>query len=317
MRIHSAILGTFIFVASLLAFADTCKVVSVSAGHNTDRIRLVRFTDGRGIWIVGHNHGLRDIPFELMRILRLSQDQADNANFTRQLDNLAARATTATREAIVDLEALRALISANPEIGFMGFESTQETWEGNLPNYARLQIRFDETLLRRGLTATTAQSQLPLVAMGPLSYLKINNPETLGDREVRGFESANVIKETELAAATAEKALADLRKLAAGDKKFLGNISGTDTQLWSVYTKLGSSVSEDSLRDLMKKAPIPAAYREATMIWFNARLVEMAGYKARELAVVENTLATGKSGVVVMGKKHLDSIADAFAKACR
>lgn len=308
-------LGVLVFILSLAvnAHAAQCGLESADLGASSGRVRVISFPDGRTVYIVGHNHGDRDLPFELSRLLAGGPEGAQD--FAGRLAELRSSVRQAEEHSDQDLVAFRALLAAHPEIKIVGMEATDEVVRNNLRSYANLYADFMEAAQGRGVAADAGP--VVRVAVGPISYLQINEPGLFTGREIIGFESEEAIAAADQAEAEAERLYGLLKEQAAGDGEFLGNVAGTDFQLWMAYEKFDPE--RDSARYLhsIGEAAIPAQYRDLTLQWAAARLNEMAALKRRETAAARLISAAGGSAVIFIGAKHLDGITQEIEKSCR
>lgn len=311
------ILFSLIVLSSLFSHAQTsCRIENPRSGTGAERTRLVRFPDGRELYLIGHNHGDRAYPFELSKLLSRSESLTAR-DFLEQLDALAQGIVVAARQAPEDLSYLRSLLTSNPRLKFVGFESTDEVLRNNLIQYTAFHNDFFAKLSQRGIEPTERLKNMILVALGPACFVKINEPSLFIDRTARGFESERATERAERAEAEAEGAHEELKKIAGHDREFMGNISGTDFQLWmQVYPGYVPERDDPKVIGKIEKAAIPEAYRQATMNWIVARLAEMAAMKQREIDVAEGMLATGQSGVLIMGERHMNSVASILKAKC-
>jgi hypothetical protein len=304
----------FISVLAPALSAAPCEISKGGDPANAYRVRIVKFADGREVTIVGHNHGDRELPFQLYDLIKA--DDLANPEFSARLETLAARVEIASRQAAGDAEYFRDYLSRAKGRPFVGFESTEEIAHGNFENYALLRDGFKKALAKRGLAGGPAADGVIRVSLGPAFYLLLDQPQLAENLEVRGFESKEAIRAYDQASERAERALARLKELAFNDQKFLGGISGTDFQLWMLYDAFDPALDPPKILASIRLGEIPAAYRAATLDWMRARLDEMSTLKAREAAVADGMIGAGRSGILFMGEKHLEGVAAALARRC-
>jgi hypothetical protein len=295
-------------------WAAPCSISKGDDPANGYRVRIVKFADGREITIVGHNHGDRDLPFELYDLIKT--EKLPNHEFSARLEALAGKVQMASRQAAGDVAYFRDYLARANGKAFVGFESTEQIAHNNFANYALLRDGFNEALAKRALERGPAAASVIQVALGPAFYLLIEQPELAKNLEIRGFESEEAIRAYDEASAAVEQAMARLKELAGLDQKFMSGISGTDFQLWMLYDAFDPVNDPEKILATIRLEEIPEAYRQATLEWLRARLNEMSTLKDREAAVADGMIGAGRSGILFMGEKHLEGVAAALAERC-
>ncbi|NJL24482.1 MAG: hypothetical protein HC902_04485 [Calothrix sp. SM1_5_4] len=164
----------------------------------------MRFTNGHSIYVLGHIHGDRELPFILDRIVNENQAQMPDTDFLARMESLALSARPAAAHFAEDANRLRDFLTARPDVSFLAVEMTQSTWRNNLENYALLHDSFKEAFRARGLAPSDAVANLPRVAMGPIAYLKLYEPESVEGRDILGLESESATVASEKASADAD-----------------------------------------------------------------------------------------------------------------
>jgi hypothetical protein len=302
----------FLFALSGSLWAEPCAVV---IPFQSDRLEKIQFPDGRQIYMLGHIHGDRELPFKMAELVRSRAKNLTSAALNTEISELEERASWALAEENVDLGQLRDLLSKQSNLQFVGFETEDRFAVSNLENYRAMLKDFQAIVRERAPEALSAAANLERIVLGAAGTLRLNEPRLFANREIRGFESANRTAASEKATLASEKALDKLRALAKGDQEFMQNVNGTIMQLDELYGSY--SVAQDrALIQQMQNVRMPDRYRAATMEWFRLKLAEMAADKSREQDVVTNILAANASGILIMGSAHISGIMSELRKQC-
>ncbi|NJM10497.1 MAG: hypothetical protein HC883_06540 [Bdellovibrionaceae bacterium] len=300
-----------------LSLADATPICEVTASpQNPERLRTMTMPDGRRIFVLGHTHGDREIPFALDRLVNQATSGLSNTQFIEKLNALVSSAWAASAQADHDMRLITALLRENPDLSFLGFEATDKVTQNNLGEYALLKASFENTFAQRNLVPSKEQTNLLTVALGPVFSLKFGGAEEVAGLDLVGFESEASTKAADLASEEAETLKATLLLAGKDDPAFLKNVGGTDFLLWDLYDDYTPEIDDARLLAGIKRSDIPPAYRTATLLWIEARLKEMAALKRRERDVVAAMLTHGSSGLLLMGEKHLVSLSRELRRQC-
>lgn len=291
---------------------QTCEIL---ASAKNERLQSINLPDGRQIFMLGHNHGNRELPFEMQDLVHSRAQKLSDAAFHKEIEMLHERVSIAISEMKTDTVQLRELLAENQGIRFVGFETEDRYARTNLENYRLMLADFRRLMQSRDPISTALEMDLEQVILGAAGYLQDTESKLFNSREIRGFESANGTSASEKATLQADEALESLRKTAAGDSSFLGNLSGTEFQLSLLYDAYSTANDEEILKQV-RSAAIPPRHRDATIQWVKLKLAEMAADKMREHDVVENILAAKSSGILIMGAAHLGGIMDRLRAKC-
>ncbi|MBY0315163.1 MAG: hypothetical protein K2Q26_06575 [Bdellovibrionales bacterium] len=306
-----------VFSYSLAHGTQYCQIQIRDISPGDSRAHQIFFPDGREIIIVGHNHGDRSLPEELHQLTVIPLQELSNEFFLEKLSGLVETLHFAKQHLPADQSFLKRLLETQRKIQFIGFESTNAITQNNIHHYSLLHAGFIRNLKLRGLHLSPDLSDLLLVAVGPVASLRIREPELFNHRRILGFESEAATKAYALASDDVDAIRTRLNEASRGDKEFQRNIRGTDLQLWQQYDHYVPDRDETAYLASITSARIPAAYRELTLEWSRARLKEMRELKRREKDVVDNMIATEKSGVLFMGYKHLVSLSQILFQKCQ
>ena len=305
-----------VFSYSLSHGTSYCQVQVQDVSPGDSRARQIFFPDGREITIVGHTHGDRSLPEDLLKLTLIPTQELSNEVFLEKLSGLVETVHFAKKHLPADQIFLKRLLQTQRKIQFVGFESTNAITQNNMHHYSLLHAGFIENFSLRGLHLSPDHSDLLLVAIGPVASLRILEPNLFNDRRILGFESEAATKAYARASEDVDAIRKKLDEVSRGDRKFQGNIQGTDLQLWQEYDHYVPVRDEAAFLASIASAKIPPAYRELTLQWARARLKEMRELKRREQDVVDNMVATETSGVLFMGYKHLISVSQMLAQKC-
>lgn len=306
---------TFLVFLIALAGPVWAEICDVVAPPQSDRLEKIVLADGRQIYMLGYNHGDRELPFAMAELVKKRASKMSNQDLQAQIAQLAESVSTAVDEEKVDFEQLRGLLQGQPGLRFVGFETEDKYVHPNLENYQLMLNDFRAMVQARAPGEMTAEMDLERVVLGAAGALTLAEPDLFKDRELRGFESSNAGDASDKATRAADQALEQLKALAAGDTGFLSNVSGTKFQLEMMYSDY-SAAMDSAILQKIQAAQMPERYRAATLGWVRLKLAEMAADKQREHDVVENIIATNQSGVLVMGSEHLSGIMDRLQKRC-
>jgi hypothetical protein len=302
----------FLFALSGSLWAEPCAVV---IPERAERVEKIQFPDGRQIYMLGHTHGDRELPFKMAELVRGRAKKLTSAALNAEILELEDRASWALAEEKVDLGQLRDLLSKQSDLQFVGFETEDRFAVSNLENYRAMLEDFQAMVRARAPQALSAEANLEQIVLGAAGTLRLNEPQLLANRQIRGFESANGTAASVKATLASEKALDRLRTLGKGDQEFMKNVNGTIMELDEMYDSY-SSEQDSALVQQIQNATIPDMYRTATIEWFKLKLAEMAANKLREHDVVANILAANTSGILIMGSAHMYGIMSELRKQC-
>jgi hypothetical protein len=306
------IIFALVLVLTAPAWGKTCDV---AVPPHSDRLEKIEFPDGREIYMLGYIHGDRELPFKMAELVKTRAPQMTDQAIQSEIATLAGEAVFAADEEKVDVGQLEGLLKSHPELAFVGFETEDQFAIPNLENYQLMLTAFHSMVQKRGPASLPEEAVLERVVLGAAGTLRLSQPALMSSRQIRGFESANGTNASAAATVAAEEALDQVKALAKGDASFIRNINGTGMQLDEMYATYSPEMDAGFLQQ-MQNAPMPEAYRNATVTWLRLKLAEMAADKRREHDVVENLLAANSSGILIMGSAHMDGIMTELQKRC-
>jgi hypothetical protein len=287
----------------------------VTIPPQSDRLEKIQFPDGRQIYMLGHIHGDRELPFKMADLVKSRAKSLTNAALHSEISQLEEGASWALAEEKVDLGQLRDLLSQQSNLQFVGFEVQDRFAVANLDNYGAMLKDFQAMVSARVPEALSSEANLEHIVLGAAGTLRLTEPHLFINRQIRGFESANGSAASDKATLAAEEALDRLRALGKSDQEFMKNVNGTIMELDEMYS--GYSATQDAaLIQQIQSAEMPVAYRAVTIEWFKLKLAEMAADKLRERDVVANILAANASGILIMGSAHMNGIMTELRRQC-
>ncbi|MGZ6468716.1 MAG: hypothetical protein ACXWQJ_15560 [Bdellovibrionota bacterium] len=307
------VLLILLFSWSATLWAKPCDVVTPP---KSERLEKIQFADGRQIYMLGYIHGDRQLPFQMADLVKNRAKKLSDSQLHTEILKLVDQTTFALGEEKTDVKQLRELLTKQPELKFVGFETEDQFAVSNLENYQVMLKDFQKMVRVRDPGGLSDEQSLEHTVLGAAGTLRMTDPKLYESRQIRGFESANGTAASDKATIAADEALERLRALAKGENEFMKNINGTIMELDEMYGTY-STDQDATLIQKMQKAPMPDAYRVATMEWFKLKLAEMAADKLREHDVVANILAAKTSGILIMGSAHMDGIMSGLQKQCQ
>lgn len=296
------------FIPWHLAFA-ACVI---QQSEQSSRLQTLEYADGRRFYFLGHTHGSRQLPEALAKLVRA--DQGSEIAFAQAFRALPVN-PWALDQVSQDISLLRYFL-ADPKIDFVAMEGTPATVQNNLREYAHLRRGFQQAFEIRQVEPNESHVEVLRVALGPVAYLQSSEPELFSKKSILGFESEQAIAEESEAERGTAAARAILMQAVGGDTKTAGRISGLEFSLWSRLEDYVPERDETRVLEQAERSEVAAAVRVPALSWLRALLHEIAATKKRERAVVENMLGVARSGVLVMGQEHIDSVMRELRRQC-
>jgi hypothetical protein len=182
------LLVTFLFALSGPLFAEPCAVV---APPKTERLQKILFPDGRQIYMLGYIHGDRQLPFQMADLVKSRAKKLNDSQLHKEIIKLVDQTTFALGEEITDVGQLRELLTKQPELKFVGFETEDRYAVPNLENYQALLKDFQKLVRARDPKALSDEQSLEHIVLGAAGTLRSTDPQLYETRQIRGFESAN------------------------------------------------------------------------------------------------------------------------------
>lgn len=291
-----------------LAHAEVCDVSSPS-----DRLREITFANGQKIFAVFQTHVNRDMPGILAKLIN---SKVSDEDYQQTMNYLINRTHFSRPQAEADLDLVTNLIAENPGLDFISAESSNDIVQFNLQQFGFLQRDLRKNLSERQYPITEEIDELEKAMLGTAYHLAINKPEVLAQIKVMGFESADAIREDTEATLAAEDLFKKLNALGRDDFVFRQNLNGQEMKIWELYGDYEPARDEARFLNSIQTEKIPEALREDTVAWITARLREFAALKNREDQVVRNLLNHGKSGILIMGERHMNSLTNKLRAQC-
>jgi hypothetical protein len=268
-----------------------CTIARADDGFFAASSRVVRFPKGLEITILGLNHGNRDLRGGSADLLSKAKSRID----LRRLVLADPAATTDAREAARYLSTNLAYFS------FVAAEASASTVTANLKTYASIRTR----VLKFGSEAEEAMK----LGFGADFYIRLSEPrspkligvenEALGSAYLRSLpameKSAEVLKAAKFPTDTAGRLSDFLNSMAARYPSFQPDSDDFVREARAKFTA----------QDFAKIEP-----------FLRARLAVMRAMKARDVHDVKVLLEQKSSGVLLIGRSHLDSIANLLREAC-
>lgn len=301
----------FLNLVSSLAFGF-CEITNVP-GKISDRTRRIEFPDGREFMIVGHNHGYREFPLKIFDLL--TGPYKDSVSFRSALQLLLKQNKGAIVNSEADLEFLRAYLKSHEnESGFVAIEATNQTAQSNLTFFKTLRDQLRIETSSRDLSLAPLLSRATLLSLGAASYLKFLEPDLFQQKTFVGFESAVATERHDVAFNKLKEAYDRLKAVSIGDSEFSRDIWDTSKQLFELYGNYDPRIDDEILKAAEKKLPLK--YQKEGMDWLRTSLEELKTKKERDKSVAEGMVSADKSGILVVGLFHLESIAQLLKKEC-
>lgn len=308
-------------ISGFASASMTCEVQKVNFGFLTeDRARVITDIDGRKTYLIGHNHGDRDI-FERMRS-DIQQSGGDGAELRRRLQILLAENELALKNFKDDEKVLERLIEESDSFFSLGVET----------DYENLRKLYDHrAAIARWVRSSTAATALSDEETSGLTKLLFGGPQIpfyvlleksqdlrLGRISIDGFVP-------EEAAKTEGRRLADFENAVQTMRAKLGNPSWTEVKARRLIEKVrrkridGTLDPTIELISLRREFEATFEHEDLELAWSMAQAairMEEASIE-RDLQSAELIAKASQTNVVFVGKNHLETLARFSSEKCR
>lgn len=296
--------------------AQFCEIRKATSDEIGQRSIGIKFPDGREIIVVGHNHGERENVIKLSLLAKKSQGELSDKDFVKELDSILEGSEKSVVQAKQDIQFLRSVLTKNPNIKFVVNEATQQEADENLEYFSNLKNNMYFQVWGRSLRRSQRYQDAIMGVTGAESYLKITEPHLFKDRKFLGLEDKAISGDYERSSEKFNEARDKLKLQAQHDPEFLKKISETYDVLMALYPKYDPKIHDRLLLDGVVKNT-PEKYKEASLDWMKAGIVEMQALKKRDRVTVDGLLNQNSSGVLLIGLWHLQSIARELQRHCK
>lgn len=277
----------------------------------SDRTRYVRFSDGREIWVVGHNHGDRSLPRKLLEFI--SKSPTNEANLNRFVEEALRENSTAATQYGEDSAFLERFLRTRNNLSFVGVE----TYDSNLAPFFGWLHTTREVLGRNQVSsATKAKVERLLQAIyGPQIYMFSTQPQLFVNSYLKGFEDEAKGDLEGQIDAKRQQAYERLKSDLKDDPKFLDLLIQFRTALILANENYDPSVDDAKILEAIQD--FPNARRPAIFNWVKLELAALKARLSRDETTATRMAREGRSGILFVGHKHLNALARVLQAECR
>lgn len=343
---HFGCLLLFSMAVPPSAFAELnlsldCSIRSVSTPGLASRGRVIRFPDGREITLIGQNHGSRtgyqDIesliddakretnPKFLASLTYKVNPVSDSTEDDAEILKDEAVVRERSREANQETAFLQSYLtsSAHSNAKYVGIEGSPAAVSTQIEVMKRLRAKIHDEFSRRQIRNPALEAAILKSRFGATFYLRETEPGIFKDRKFLGYVSE---KESEKIASSLAK-LAEVRRVLASertdafvmtlDKIFepydLSNVSEAYSD--QGYGGYNPEKDEARLRTRLL-ANFKPADRAVVLPYFDAKLALLKTAKLRDRSDAQTLVDQPSSGVMFVGRAHLESVATLLRTTC-
>lgn len=319
-----------------------CSIKSLApAPALAARGRVVTLSGGRTITLIGQDHGARDSYETIESTVTTPVADLPKADFRSNLQyqvNPAAdpdetdpkirsdeaHTREVTREAQQDMSFLKAYLASKSNAGhFVGVEGTAQAVATRLEIAARVTKEIHSGFEARGLVNDPLEEQTKLFAFGAPVRL------ALVDKSVRdrlfGFVAPAVSDRVAAAVREAEQAKLTLAREAGGaglakrvdDELHPWDLAASvsDTFATRGYVTYNPESDDAKISDALKAKVRPAEWARVQP-YLAAKLSLLRASKTRDRSDARSLMAKNSSGILFVGRAHLDSVTAILRANC-